>query len=93
MDVTDAPFDTAVLERSTEVPVVVDLWAERPRALLERPDVAYVLVFENRGREVGATIDHPHPNSRHRRGESYAVRANPILGGPHHEYSLVLATA
>ncbi len=27
MDVTDAMFETAVLERSTEVPVVVDLWA------------------------------------------------------------------
>ena len=39
---------------------VVDLWAERTAALGARPDVAYVLVFENRGREVGATIDHPH---------------------------------
>ena len=28
--------------------------------LLARPEVEYVLVFENRGREVGATIDHPH---------------------------------
>src|ERR1700716_2479129 len=28
----------------------------------------------------------PKPTSRHRRGESYAVRANPILGGLHHEY-------
>jgi putative thioredoxin len=27
MDVTDATFETAVLERSAEVPVVVDLWA------------------------------------------------------------------
>lgn len=27
MDVTDATFETAVLERSTEVPVVIDLWA------------------------------------------------------------------
>jgi putative transposase len=33
----------------------------------------------------------PVPNSRHRRGESYAVRAKPILGGLHHEYSLALA--
>ena len=39
---------------------VVDLWAERTTALLERPEIEYVLVFENRGREVGATIDHPH---------------------------------
>ena len=39
---------------------VVDLWAERTAALLDRPEVAYVLVFENRGRDVGATIDHPH---------------------------------
>jgi len=28
MDVTDSTFQTAVLERSDEVPVVVDLWAE-----------------------------------------------------------------
>jgi putative thioredoxin len=27
MDVTDATFETAVLERSTDIPVVVDLWA------------------------------------------------------------------
>jgi UDPglucose--hexose-1-phosphate uridylyltransferase len=39
---------------------VVDVWAERTRELLARPEVEYVLVFENRGREVGATIDHPH---------------------------------
>ena len=39
---------------------VVDLWAERTVALHERDDVEYVLVFENRGAEVGATISHPH---------------------------------
>ena len=33
------------------------------------------------------------PNSRHRRGESYAVRANSILGGLHHEYTLAPAGA
>jgi hypothetical protein len=37
-------------------------------------------------------LDHPHPNSRHR-CESYAVHANPILGGLHHEYFLALACA
>ncbi len=39
---------------------VVDLWADRTTTLLGRPEVEYVLVFENRGAEVGATIDHPH---------------------------------
>ncbi len=39
---------------------VVDLWAERTAALGSRDDVDYVLVFENRGPEVGATIPHPH---------------------------------
>jgi UDPglucose--hexose-1-phosphate uridylyltransferase len=39
---------------------VVDLWAERTAVLGARPEIDYVLVFENRGSEVGATIAHPH---------------------------------
>jgi UDPglucose--hexose-1-phosphate uridylyltransferase len=39
---------------------VVDLWAERTLELGSRDDVDYVLVFENRGPEIGATITHPH---------------------------------
>ena len=39
---------------------VVELWSARTAALGSRDDVAYVFVFENRGRAVGATIDHPH---------------------------------
>lgn len=39
---------------------VIDLWAERTAALGARDDVDFVLVFENRGPEVGATIAHPH---------------------------------
>jgi len=39
---------------------VVDLWAERTAELGSRDDVDYVLVFENRGPEIGATITHPH---------------------------------
>jgi len=39
---------------------VVDLWAARSAALGGRGDVDYVLVFENRGPSVGATIPHPH---------------------------------
>lgn len=39
---------------------IVDLWADRTERLMARPEVEYVLVFENRGAEVGATIPHPH---------------------------------
>jgi len=39
---------------------VIDMWATRTATLGARPDVAYVLVFENRGASVGATIAHPH---------------------------------
>ncbi len=39
---------------------VIDLWAERTEQLGARDDVDFVLVFENRGPEVGATIAHPH---------------------------------
>jgi len=39
---------------------VVDLWAERTGAPGARLDVAYVLLFENSGRDAGATIAHPH---------------------------------
>lgn len=39
---------------------VIDLWADRTEQLGRRDDVDYVLVFENRGAAVGATIAHPH---------------------------------
>mgnify|MGYP006266715915 CR=1 FL=1 len=42
------------------VRAVVDLWAERTTELISRPGVEFVLVFENRGASIGATIDHPH---------------------------------
>ena len=49
---------------------VIDLWASRSAELGARPDVDYVLVFENRGAEVGATIGHPH-------GQIYAFPSVP----------------
>jgi len=44
----------------TQVRKVIDVWAERTETLLARPEIEYVLVFESRGTEVGATIHHPH---------------------------------
>lgn len=57
--------DTAVRE-------VIDLWAERTESLGARPDISYVLIFENNGAEVGATIAHPH-------GQIYAYPHVPPL--------------
>ena len=61
---------------------VIDLWAERFAALGSRTDVGYVLIFENRGPEVGATIAHPH-------GQIYAYdhvpdRPGRLLSGAWH---------
>jgi UDPglucose--hexose-1-phosphate uridylyltransferase len=39
---------------------VIELWSARTAALGSREDVGYVFVFENRGRMIGTTIDHPH---------------------------------
>ena len=39
---------------------VIELWSARVADLGSRPDVQYVFVFENRGRIIGSTIEHPH---------------------------------
>ncbi|MEJ7584523.1 MAG: hypothetical protein WKF43_10670 [Acidimicrobiales bacterium] len=43
-----------------QVRKVIDLWAQRTEVLGGREGIAYVLVFENHGAAVGATIGHPH---------------------------------
>jgi len=53
---------------------LVDLWADRSAALGARADVDYVLIFENRGAESGATIAHPH-------GQIYAFDTIPPAAG------------
>lgn len=39
---------------------VVDLWAERFERLSHEEKHKYILIFENRGPEVGVTMPHPH---------------------------------
>ena len=36
------------------------VWRQRYEELAARADIAYVLIFENRGVEVGTTLHHPH---------------------------------
>lgn len=49
-----------------ELARVVAIWADRTRELWADPNLQYVLPFENRGNEVGATLPHPH-------GQIYAL--------------------
>jgi UDPglucose--hexose-1-phosphate uridylyltransferase len=42
------------------VELLVDVWSDRYAELGARPDVEYVMPFENRGVEVGVTLHHPH---------------------------------
>ncbi len=39
---------------------IINLWADRYATLGSREEVAYVLIFENKGVEVGVTLHHPH---------------------------------
>ena len=39
---------------------LVEVWGDRYAELGGRPDVRYVLIFENKRRASGVTIDHPH---------------------------------
>jgi UDPglucose--hexose-1-phosphate uridylyltransferase len=43
-----------------QLELIVDVWAERQCELGSRPEVQYVFPFENRGKEVGVTLHHPH---------------------------------
>ena len=39
---------------------VIEAWADRTAELSALPDVAQVFCFENRGAEIGVTLNHPH---------------------------------
>ncbi|MHA1378023.1 MAG: galactose-1-phosphate uridylyltransferase [Candidatus Helarchaeota archaeon] len=39
---------------------LVDFWAERYEKIGSQNFIKYVLIFENRGREIGVSLDHPH---------------------------------
>ena len=40
--------------------LLIQVWADRYVEIGARPEVEYVFPFENRGVEVGVTLDHPH---------------------------------
>lgn len=44
----------------SELEKVVDIWKKRFKAIGEIKDINHVLIFENRGKEMGASNPHPH---------------------------------
>lgn len=50
---------------------LVDLWVDSYTKLAEDPNHEYVMIFENRGEEVGVTMPHPH-------GQIYAYPFIPL---------------
>jgi UDPglucose--hexose-1-phosphate uridylyltransferase len=54
------------------IKALVRLWTERYTELSKKNYVKYVFIFENRGREIGTTLDHPH-------GQIYALPFIPPL--------------
>lgn len=42
------------------VAMLIDVWADRTQELGARPEIQYVMPFENRGVEMGVTLQHPH---------------------------------
>lgn len=45
---------------ASRVRTVVEVWTDRTAALAQHPGVEQVFCFENRGTEIGVTLDHPH---------------------------------
>lgn len=53
--------DASFADLSTEqVSLVLDTWIDRTRTLSAMPAVEQVFCFENRGPEIGVTLQHPH---------------------------------
>ncbi|NJQ03952.1 galactose-1-phosphate uridylyltransferase [Streptomyces zingiberis] len=53
----DASFAGLTEERAR---LVLDAWTDRSAALARDPAVEQIYCFENRGREIGVTLGHPH---------------------------------
>ena len=44
----------------SRIELLINVWSDRYKELLKNKNVKYVLPFENRGKECGVTLHHPH---------------------------------
>jgi UDPglucose--hexose-1-phosphate uridylyltransferase len=47
-------------ESEQDIRNLIEVWTDRFEELGAEPYVDYVFIFENKGKEIGVTIDHPH---------------------------------
>jgi putative thioredoxin len=76
MDVTDSTFETAVLDRSTQVPVVVDLWAEWCGPCKTLGPILEKVVAETNGAVELAKVD---VDANPRVGTTFKVQSIPAV--------------
>lgn len=78
MDVTEASFETEVIERSREVPVVVDFWAAWCGPCRQLAPVLEAAVERREGQVVLAKVD---IDSNPRLAQEYRVMSIPLVKG------------
>ena len=42
------------------VSLLIKVWSDRFTKLMQNPNINYVIPFENKGKEIGVTLEHPH---------------------------------
>ncbi len=57
---SDQHLDTIAQMPLERIELLLEVWIDRYKELIERDDIEYVMPFENRGEECGVTLHHPH---------------------------------
>ena len=54
------------------VSLLIKVWSDRFTKLMQNPNINYVIPFENKGKEIGVTLEHPH-------GQIYSMKIIPEI--------------